>query len=139
MKTKNTVLTLVAIVISAFAFAANPSKMAVISQQKSGTFRLIYEGATAGKVTLKIYDSSGTTSFKALHVCKLTEGKYLVSISSDGAEEINIRIFDNDNNLVHNENRTVNGDLGVVYNLKEIGGKPVFMISNGTGKNQTIK
>ena len=196
MKTKKTVLTLVAIVMSVFAFAANPSKMAIVSSKKSETIKVIYEGASAGKVTLKIYDSFGTevfaetikglskfmrplnfsgmeagvysieisdengkqvqkvnyetsetddfastkeTSIKALHVCKLQDGKYLVSIANEGEEKINIRIFDKDNSLVHTENRTVNGGVGVVYNLKEVSGKPVFMITDGTGKNHTIK
>lgn len=196
MKTKNAVLTLVAIVMSAFAFAATPSKMAVINQQKSETIKVYYEGATPGRVTLKIYDNLGKevfaetikglskfmrplnfsgmergvytieitdengkqvqkvnyetasenidgtneiTSIKALHVSKLQDGKYLVSVANEGSEQINIRIFDNNNNLVHDENRTVTDGLGVVYNLKEVSGKPVFMITDGTGKNHTIK
>src|SRR5947209_3522430 len=69
--------------------------------------------------------STKETSIKALHVCQLQDGKYLVSIANEGEEQINIRIFDKDNSLVHTENRTVNGGLGVVYNLKEVDGKPV--------------
>src|SRR5258708_30217587 len=154
MKTKKTVLTLAAIVMSVFAFAANPSKMAVINQQKSETIKVFYEGAVAGRVTLKIYDNLGnevfaetikglskfmrplnfsgmepgvysieitdengkqvqkvnyvtasenvegtneTTSIKALHVSKLQDGKYLVSVANEGTEQINIRIFDTNN------------------------------------------
>jgi len=43
MKTKNTVLTLVAMVVSAFAFASDVlSKMAVVEQQKTGTYKVYY-------------------------------------------------------------------------------------------------
>jgi len=195
MKTKNTVLTLVAIAISAFAFAAKPASKMVVLGKSSGLFTLIYEGATAGNVTMKIYDSSGQeifsettrglskfirplnfsdmesgvysieitdetgtqaqkvtyekaefkkeikkSSIKALHVCKLAEeGKYLLSISNEGKEQINVRILDNDYNLLHEENRTVNGDLGVVYSLKGFGWGPVFMITDSTGKNHVFK
>ena len=60
MKTKNAVLTVAAVILaSAFTFAANPSsKLAVVSQNNSGIFKVIYEGASAGKVTLRVYDAS---------------------------------------------------------------------------------
>jgi hypothetical protein len=195
MKAKNTVLTLAAIIVSAMAFAANPvSKMAVINQQKSTTYKIIYKSESVGTVTLTIYDNaknevysetisksngfirpvnfegmdagvytieitdatgtqiqqvnyeiaeaeskSAETSIRALHVSKLQDGKYLVSIANKGTEEVNIRIFDNNNNLVHNEFRTINGELGLVYNLKEVAGQPVFMVTDNSGKNHTVK
>lgn len=195
MKTKSTVLTVVAmVVVSAFAFAANPlSRMAVVGHQKNGTFKVYYEGVSAGKVTLKVYDNSskeifsetikglnrfmrplnfegleagvytieiadenGTqtekvnyatdvktskseaTTIKALHVCKLQDGKYLVSVTSEGTENVDISIFDN-NDLIHSESRTINGGLGLVYNLKQVSGKPVFVITDEAGKNHTAK
>jgi hypothetical protein len=196
MKTKNTVLTLAAIILSVFTLSANPvSKIAVIGQQKTATFKVIYEGATASKVTLKVYDTNNKevfseiinglskfmrplnfdgmepgiytieitdesgkqiqqvnyqpsvvsseakneTSIKALHVSKLQNGKYLVSVANEGTEKINIRIYDNNENLVYNEVHTINGGLGVIYNLKNVTGSPVFMITDNAGKNHTIK
>jgi hypothetical protein len=195
MKTKTTVMTVAAIVLTAFTLAANPvSKIAVINLQKSSTYKVIYEGATAGKVTLKLYDNSSKeifsetinglskfmrplnfegmetgvytieitdengaqiqkvnydadsnstktteSSIKALHVSKLEEGKYLMSVANSGSETINIRIFDNNNNLVHDEFRSINNGLGIVYNLKEVKGSPVFMVTDNTGKSVVIK
>lgn len=191
---KSTVLTLVAMVISAFAFASNPpSKMAVVGQQKTGTFKVYYEGASAGMVTLKVYDNSNAeifsetikglakfmrplnfvgmdaglytieiidengsqtkkvnyiidaqtskdeTTIRAFHVCKLQDGKYLVSVANKGAEDINIRIFDDYGNLIHTESRTVNGGLGLVYNLKKVSGQPVFTITDNAGNRHTVK
>jgi len=180
MKTKNVVLTMVvAIVASAFTFAGTPtSKVAVVNQNNSGVYKVIYEGVTAGKVTLKIYDNSSNVIFKetktglskfilplnfvgleqgeysieitdetgtqtqkvnyavaddavsaaakAVHITKLQEGKYLMSAATNG--NINVQIFDGNDNLVHNENFVVNGKLGVVYNLKAVQGQPTFVV-----------
>jgi hypothetical protein len=185
MKTKSTVLTLVAMVISVFAFAASSlSKMAVVGQ-KTGTYKVYYESASAGKVTLKVYDNSSREIFsetikglskfvrplnfegmeagvytieitdengtqiqkvdyaseknpstiKAIHVCKLKDGRFLVSV--EGSEDINIKIFDDENNLIHTENRTVNGGLGLIYSLKKVSGQPVFIITDNAGNKHT--
>ena len=178
MKTKNVVLTMVAVMIaSAFTFATTPaSKVAVINQNQSGVYKLIYEGATAGKVTLKIYDNSSNVIFsetkkglskfilplnftgleqgeysieiadetgtqiqkvnyttadavvaaKAIHITKLQDGKYLMSAATEG--NINVQIFDGNDNLVHSEDLVVNGKLGLVYNLKGVQGQPTFLV-----------
>lgn len=193
MKTRNTVLTLVALVVSTFAFSANAvSKMAVVEQQKTGTYKVYYESASAGKVTLKVYDNSskeifaetikglskfmrplnfagmdagvytieitdenGTqiqkvtysseeqnaneTTIKAFHVCKLQDGKYLVSVANEGTENVNISVYDNNDNLIHSESRTVNGGLGLVYNVKQVSGQPVFTITDNAGNKRTVK
>jgi len=41
---------------------------------------------------------------------------------------INVQIFDGNDNLIHNESLVVNGKLGVVYNLKAVQGEPTFLV-----------
>jgi len=101
MKTKNVVLTMVAVMIaSAFTFATTPaSKVAVINQNQSGVYKLIYEGATAGKVTLKIYDNSSNVIFSEtkkglskfilpLNFTGLEEGEYSIEIADETGTQI---------------------------------------------------
>lgn len=178
MKTKNVVLTMVAVMVaSAFTFATTPaSKVAVVNQNNSGVYKVIYEAATAGKVTLKIYDNGSNVIFsetkkglsrfilplnfnglahgeysieisdetgtqvqkvnyavsdvaaaaKTVHITKLQDGKYLMSAATEG--NINVQIFDGNDNLVHNENLVVNGKLGLVYNLQGVQGQPTFLV-----------
>jgi hypothetical protein len=179
MKTKKVVLTMVAaIVASSFAFAgASASRVAVLNQNNSGVYKLIYEGATAGKVSLKIYDNSSNVIFsetksglskfilplnftglehgeysieitdetgtqiqkvnyastetvtaaaKAVHITKLQDGKYLMSAATNG--NINVQIFDGNDNLIHSDNLVVNGRLGLVYNLQGVQGQPTFLV-----------
>ena len=187
MKTKSILIAAIALV-SSVAFATEPtSKVAVINQKQSGTFKVIYEGAHQGKVKLNIRNSSGETVFtetinglagfirpvnftglefgeytieiadetgtvtqvinyqlasvaKNGHVAKMNaENKYLLAIANPGKETINVKIFDGDNNLVHNESVIVNGSLALVYNLKEVVGAPTFEVTDNSGAVKTIK
>src|SRR5882672_9014220 len=100
MKTKNVVLTMVAVIVaSALTFAATPaSKVAVVSQNNS-VYKLIYEGATAGKVTLKIYDNNSNVIFTEtkkglskfilpLNFAGLEQGEYSIEITDDAGKQI---------------------------------------------------
>lgn len=156
----------------------------VIVSQKSGLFKVIYEGA--GKVTMKIADSNGAVVFtetiksangfirpvnfagmepgtytitlidekgavvnnisyenksavKNVHVAKISGEKYLLAVANGATEQINVRIFDGNNNLVHNEDVTISGSLGLVYNLKAVEGTPTFQVTDKTGNDLMAK
>ena len=188
MKTKNVILTLGALIVSAFAFADNGSKLVVVSQPQAGAYKVIYAGETAGKVTMKIYDINGREIFaettkmskfirpvnfsgmeagtysievtdnngkqvqnvnytaettiastlKGVHISKLQNGKYLLSVAGNSNDQINVQIFDGNDNLVHDNNQTVNGQLGLVYNLKQVE-NPVFTVTDNSGAKYTVK
>lgn len=109
-----------------------------------------FTGMDAGEYSIEIADLNGkqlqkvayntTSKVKSVHVSKVSEeGKYLLAVASNGSEQINVRIFDGDNNLVHNENMTINGNFGLVYNLKQVIGVPTFEITDNTGNAKVIK
>jgi len=188
MKTKS-VLMIALVAMSVSVFAANEpvsSRIAVLSQE-SGIFKVIYESAKAGKVTLTITDKDGNVVYKEgirtvngfirpvnfkgmdlgvytitiadelgeqiqtvnyqsesgvkhAHVARIAEeGKYLLAVASEGAGQVNVKIFDGENNLVHNENLTVKGNFGLVYNLKQVVGTPTFEVTDKTGNDLLIK
>jgi hypothetical protein len=189
MKTKNVILTaLVAMFVSALAFAKDPgTPKVVVVNQKSGVFKVIYEGQKSSKVTMRILSANGTEVFSenlgavsgfvrpvnftgmatgdytieiadlvgtqsqkvsynkevstnAIHIARIAESsKYLLAVANKGSEEINVKIFDGANNLVHDENMTVNGNFGLVYNLKQVAGAPTFEVTDKTGNVKTIK
>ncbi len=189
MKTKSVVFALIMAFVSVAAVAADPvgPKVVVINQKEAGIFKVIYEGAQTGKVSLKIFNDSGKVVFaetingtdgfirpvnfsgmeageytievadafgkqvqklsyklnekeNAIHVAKIgSESKYIVAVENEGSKEINVRIFDGFNNLVHNENRVVNGSLALVYNLKNVAGVPTFEVTNQGGTTKVIK
>jgi hypothetical protein len=189
MKTKNVVLSLITVmVMTMFAVAKDPGEpRLVVVTQKSGVFKVIYQGTTPGKIAMKIYDAKGKELFSEsfngekgfirpvnfdgmqpgeytievadangkqiqkvnyiteaaisnIHVSKLdAEGKYLMAIANSGTEYINVKIFDGSNNLVHNEDFTIQGNFGLVYNLKQVAGTPTFEITDNKGTVQVIK
>ena len=188
MKTKNVLLiALLAVSVSVLASNEPGSSKVVVVSQESGIFKVIYESAKAGKVTMTITDKNGDILFKEgintvngfmrpvnfqgmalgvytiaiadengkqvqtinykndtvvkyAHIAKIgEEGKYLLAVASEGTEKINVKIFDGDSNLVHNENLTVNGNFGLLYNLKQVKGTPTFEVTDKTGNALVIK
>jgi len=109
-----------------------------------------FTGLEFGEYTIEIADAAGkqiqkvqyqsAAVAKNVHVAKVNgEGKYLLAVANKNAEQINVKIFDGENNLVHDQNVTVNGNLGLVYNLKQISGAPTFEVTDNTGVVKTVK
>lgn len=108
-----------------------------------------------GEYTIEIADKAGkqiqkvvyaaetdivTAPAKNVRIAKIaSDGKYLLTVTNSGINQVKVRIFDGANNLVHNESTTVNGDFGLVYNLKDVDGVPTFEVTDKTGSVSTIK
>lgn len=117
----------------------------------SGFIRPVnFRGLAFGEYTIQIVDGTSTEATKVtyanesvaqnVHVAKTKEeGKYLVAASNFANETINVSIYDGDDKLVHTENVTVNGTIGLVFNLKEIQGTPTFEVSDASGAVKKIK
>ena len=84
-----------------------------------------------GQYTVSIEDDNGKTvekiNYKAgrveklIRIQKLTgENKYLLSIASHQPENVFIYIFDDHNNLIHNEIQTIGKEFAQIYNLQDI-------------------
>jgi len=110
-----------------------------------------FTGMQPGEYTIEIADASGKiaqqivyaneSSVRNVQVSKIKEedSKYLLAVANEGTEQINVRIFDGANNLVHNEDLTIEGNFGLVYNLKDVAGVPTFEVTDKTGTVRTIK
>lgn len=108
-----------------------------------------FKGLTPGEYSIEIADGTAKQTQKIsyvesakaqrIHVAKLSNdaNKYLLSVANEGA--INVRILDGSNNIVHEQNITVDGNLGLVYNLKSINGAPTFEVTDGQGNVKTVK
>lgn len=109
-----------------------------------------FTGMEAGEYSIEITDASGKqvqkisynveAPVKNVHVARINEeGKYLLAVPGNGPEQINVRIFDGANQLVHEEDLTINGATGLVYNLRNVQGMPTFEVTDQTGNVKTIK
>ena len=112
---------------------------------------LNFSGMTYGEYTLEIEDNTGkksqqvsysatTPSIGKVRVAKTGEaGKYLFAVANVGSEEVNVKIYDGASELVHSQTMTINGNLGLIYNLQKISGEPTFTVTDKSGAVQVIK
>ncbi|MDQ2657870.1 MAG: hypothetical protein M3Y60_10655 [Bacteroidota bacterium] len=186
MKMKALIVALL-VAVSSTVFGNDVPGMAVVSWKGSEVFKVIYQGATPGKVTMNILDTNGRkmhsktfigvdgfilpvnfkglesgnyvielvanegkfqekityTPFfelKSIHVSKLIqdEGKFLLAVANAQNEPIYVTIFDETQQIVYNESKTVDGDFAQVYKLKN-GARYTFEVSDSAGNRRYFK
>ncbi len=82
-----------------------------------------FERAEASKV--------GEPADLSAYVAKISDDrKFLLSVSNGAEERINLKIYDDEKNLIHNETMTVAGTKGIVYNLNNVTGALTFVVSS---------
>lgn len=97
-----------------------------------------------GEYTVEVSGENGTVeqkivyeqakSLKNVYVAKLpAEGKYLLTVPGNGTKEVNVSIFDGQKNLVHSEDRIIDGGLGLVFALQDVSGVPTFEVTEKSG------
>lgn len=151
MKTRNVVLTVAAVIVaSTFTFAGNPtSKVVVVNQNNSEIFKVIYEGTTAGKVTLKVYDSKGNQLLseitkgldkfmRPVNFAGMEAGEYSIEITDANGtqtQKVNYKIG-NRSSLVESAAVKNESSIKTVYitKLKESGKYLMSVTTDGTKK-----
>ena len=95
---------------------------------------------TGKKVQVINYATPATGTVGNVRVSKTAEaGKYLLAVANAGVSEMNVKIYDGASELVHSQTVSVNGSLGLIYNLKKISGEPTFTVTDKAGTVQVIK
>jgi hypothetical protein len=111
---------------------------------------LNFSGLPFGEYTVEVIDAAGKKTEKinfqpakatsAIHVSKLAneEGKFLLAVSKTAGSEVSVKIYDEANNLVHSESRTVSGDFAQLYTIKA-SGSYTFEVSDNAGNTKTVR
>jgi len=111
---------------------------------------LNFAGLKSGVYTVEIVDATGKkfekVTFqpkkiaKSLHVSKIKNeiGKYLLSVAT-GAEKVNVKIYDEKNNLIHTETKNVSGDFAQVYKLNSTSPSFTFEVSDDIGNSKIFR
>lgn len=105
---------------------------------------LNFSGLTPGDYTIELVDASGKKTEQVsyrkaakrnVHISKLAgeDAKFLVAVAGTGSEVINVNIYDESNNLVHSESKSINGDFAQLYSLKNISGSLTFEVMDKAG------
>lgn len=128
------------------------SKERVFSETKNSTDGFIlplnFSGLQSGEYTIEVTDATGTKTEKInyqpmaapsnFHVSKLNEGKFLLSIAGTANEDITIKIYDGNTNLVYYSNKNVTGNFAELYSIEEYSGVCTFEVSNGKGNTRVF-
>jgi hypothetical protein len=134
----------------------NDQSKLILSENFNGVDGFIcplnFSGLTNGEYTIELIDANGKKIEKInyqpnknaaiVHVSKIRneEGKYLLSVgNSQGIDQISVKIFDVQNNLIHTEIKSVNGDFAQVYKLENSSSSYTFEVSDGNGSIKTIQ
>lgn len=91
------------------------------------------------KVTSEKVAASGNHAVN-IHVAKTHDRKkYLVAKGNSEAEELSVRIYDGNFQLVLEDSRVFAPNSGLVYNLSNVRGTPTFEITDPKGNVKTVK
>lgn len=109
-----------------------------------------FKGLESGNYVIELVASEGKyqeeinyTPFfelKSIHVSKLLqdEGKFLLAVANAQNEPIYVKIFDENEQIVYNESKTVDGDFAQVYKLDN-GANYTFEVSDSAGNKRYFK
>ncbi len=92
-------------------------------------------GTEKASVTVAYNNNTAPTYSR---VVNLGENRYLFSSSHAGKETITINISDGNGVIVFQEDRTVSGYFSMVFNLKNVTGKPSFEVTETSGNSLMI-
>lgn len=130
----------------------NAAKVIVFSETRNSVDGFIlplnFSGLASGEYTVELTDATGTKVEKInyqpiatpsnLHVTKLGESKFLLSVAGSSNNDVTVKIYDKNNNLVHYSSKNLSGDLAELYSLKDYTGACTFEVTNGTGNTRVF-
>jgi hypothetical protein len=113
------------------------------SQLAEGEYTIVVadkRGKQAEKVS---YSLNKIASFISVSEMAHSENKYALNVNNNGSEVVYVKIYDGNEELIHEQNVEVTGSFGLIYNLSQVkstvGSSVTFEISTSSGKMQTIK
>jgi hypothetical protein len=110
------------------------------SNLEQGEYSIVMEDRNGKQVEKVKYFMNKVTSFVRVTQLPGTSDKYMLNVASNGAETVNVRIYNNSNVLLHEETVKTSGNYGVIFNLSKAklsSSAVVFEVATGSGKVHT--
>jgi hypothetical protein len=135
----------------------NSESRVILTQNFNSTQGFIvpvnFAGLEAGEYTIELIDATGkrvekvtfgtkvASIQKVAHISNIDKqnGKFLLSVANAAGQEINVKIYDAENNLIHNETKTVKGDFATVYKFNPANTSLTFEVSDNAGTIKTTR
>ena len=107
-----------------------------------------FKSLQSGSYTIQLTDNTGkyqekvsylpSSERKSIHVTKLLdeEAKYLLAVADAENETIRIRIYDQEQRLVHDESKILSGDFAQVYSIQNSRGNYTFEVADSAGNRK---
>lgn len=112
------------------------------SELSEGEYTIVVANKN-GKQTEKVnYSANKITSFISISEVANAENKYMLNVKNNGTEEVFVKIYNNEDTLVHEQSLQVTGSFGLIYNLNKVKSASVtsvtFEVSTSSGKSEKI-
>jgi len=104
-----------------------------------------------GDYTIEVNDEAGTrierVSYhtgavqKLAHLSRLNgdEERFMLTVSNKDSENLQIKIYDEEQTLIYSGNEKIKGDFAKIYNLEKITGKVSFEVVDDKGVTKTLR
>jgi len=110
-----------------------------LSELRSGKYFVVVEGKE-GKTEKELTYAIKKKVESTIDVIKIANAtnKFLLSVENKEADQIQVRILDQDKKVIHEELLSVNGKFAIVYNLSRITGTVTFEVGGTSGNWKTF-
>lgn len=112
------------------------------SELSEGEYTIVVANKN-GKQTEKVnYSANKITSFISISEVANAENKYMLNVKNNGTEAVFVKIYNNEDTLVHEQSLQVTGSFGLIYNLNKVKSASAtsvtFEVSTSSGKFEKI-
>lgn len=111
------------------------------SQLAKGEYKIIVQDKSGKQEQVVKYGLNESKSYIKIAEMNKEESRYVLNIGTSGEETVTVRIYDNANGLVHEQEIEVNGNYGLIYNLSKVRSSQksivMFEVSTSAGQVQT--
>jgi hypothetical protein len=101
-----------------------------------GVYTIQVDGGSDNQVKTINYNNSKAPTYS--HVIDLGNDRYLLTASHAGTEKISIRIYDGNGMIVFDQPKVIRDNFSILFNLKNVSGKPSFEVTENSGRSRMI-
>jgi hypothetical protein len=113
------------------------------SQLAEGEYTVVVSDKNGKQAEKVSYSLNKITSFISVSEIAHEENKYAFRVANNGTEVVNVRIYGENQVVIHEQEVEVTGSFGLIYDLNKVksttGSSITFEISTSSGKTEIIK
>ena len=106
---------------------------------KEGEYTIRIDDGTQSQAEKVVYQSGKLEKLIQVRKMKSVEGKYLLTASGQGKEQITVNIYDSTDKIIYTELQQINDTFAQVYNLSQVKGGIAFEIIHANGTAQRLQ